>query len=100
MCTLKIKPITCDQYESGLEGNLEDLHGRVPRGAYRAKPPRRRQRPLGIAALEDKIVQRAVVEILNATYEMDLLGFSYGFWPGRIRTKRWMRWRPRSTGRR
>jgi hypothetical protein len=69
-----IDGITWDQYETGLEGNLADLHGRVQWGAYRAKPSRRqyipkpdgRQRPLGIAALEDKIVQRAVVEILNA----------------------------------
>ena len=74
-----------------LEENLRDLHGRLQRGAYRAKPSRRvyipkadgRQRPLGIAALEDKIVQRAVVEVLNAIYEEDFLGFSYGFRPGR-----------------
>ena len=71
--------------------NLRDLHARLHRGAYRAKPSRRsyipkadgRQRPLGIAALEDKIVQRAVVEVLNAIYEADFLGFSYGFRPGR-----------------
>jgi group II intron reverse transcriptase/maturase len=83
--------VTWDEYETGLESNLADLHGRVHRGAYRAKPSRRqyipkpdgRQRPLGIAALEDKIVQRAVVEILNAIYETDFLGFSYGFRPGR-----------------
>ena len=70
---------------------LVDLHARVHRGAYRALPSRRqyipkadgRQRPLGIAALEDKIVQRAVVEVLNAIYEEDFLGFSYGFRPGR-----------------
>jgi RNA-directed DNA polymerase len=70
---------------------LRDLHDRVQRGAYRAKPSRRvyipkadgRLRPLGIAALEDKIVQRAVVEVLNAIYETDFLGFSYGFRPGR-----------------
>jgi retron-type reverse transcriptase len=86
-----IDGITWDQYETGLESNLTDLYGRVQRGAYRAKPSRRqyipkpdgRQRPLGIAALEDKIVQRAVVEILNAIYETDFLGFSYGFRPGR-----------------
>src|SRR5215813_10649649 len=78
-------------YEAGLEDNLRDLHARVHRGAYRALPVRRRyipkpggkQRPLGIAALEDKIVQRAVVEVLNAIYEADFLGFSYGFRPGR-----------------
>ena len=83
--------ITWDQYEADLESNLADLHGRVHRGAYRAKPSRRqyipkpdgRQRPLGIASLEDKIVQRAVVEVLNAIYETDFLGFSYGFRPGR-----------------
>ena len=86
-----IDGVTWDQYETGLESNLADLHGRVQRGAYRAKPSRRqyipkpdgRQRPLGIAALEDKIVQRAVTEILNAIYETDFLGFSYGFRPGR-----------------
>src|SRR5437667_293485 len=74
-----------------LEANLHDLHERVQRGAYRAKPSRRvyipkadgRLRPLGIAALEDKIVQRATVEVLNAVYEADFLGFSYGFRPGR-----------------
>ena len=79
------------EYEDGLEGRLEDLHGRVHRGAYRAQPSRRvyipkadgRQRPLGIAALEDKIVQQAVVTILNEIYEVDFRGFSYGFRPGR-----------------
>jgi group II intron reverse transcriptase/maturase len=79
------------EYETGLEGRLTDLHGRVHRGAFRAWPCRRayipkgdgRQRPLGIAALEDKIVQQAVVTILNAIYEEDFLGFSYGFRPGR-----------------
>src|SRR5579884_4365379 len=79
------------EYETGLEGRLVDLHSRVHRGAYRAQPSRRtyipkadgRQRPLGIAALEDKIVQRAVVEVLNAVYEVDFRGFSYGFRPGR-----------------
>ena len=79
------------EYEIGLEGRLADLHSRVHRGAYRAQPSRRvyipkadgRQRPLGVAALEDKIVQQAVVTILNEIYENDFLGFSYGFRPGR-----------------
>jgi len=79
------------EYEDGLEDRLTDLQGRVHRGAYRAQPSRRvyipkadgRQRPLGIAALEDKIVQQAVVTILNEIYEVDFRGFSYGFRPGR-----------------
>jgi retron-type reverse transcriptase len=80
------------EYESGLEDRLVDLHRRVHRGAYRAQPSRRvyipkadgRQRPLGVAALEDKIVQQAVVTILNQIYEVDFKGFySYGFRPGR-----------------
>ena len=83
--------VTWEDYAVSLDGNIGDLHGRVMRGAYRAKPSRRqyipkpdgRQRPLGIAALEDKIVQRAMVEVLNAIYETDFLGFSYGFRPGR-----------------
>ena len=83
--------VTWHQYEQDLESNLTDLHSRLHRGAYRAKPSRRayipkgdgRKRPLGIAALEDKIVQRAVGEVLNAIYEADFLGFSYGFRPGR-----------------
>jgi len=78
-------------YEADLEENLQDLHAQVQRGAYRALPVRRRyipkpggkHRPLGIAALEDKIVQRAVVAVLNAIYEEDFLGFSYGFRPRR-----------------
>jgi RNA-directed DNA polymerase len=78
-------------YGEELEDHLQDLHARVQRGAYRALPVRRRyipkpggkQRPLGIAALEDKIVQRAVVVVLNAIYEEDFLGFSYGFRPKR-----------------
>ena len=78
-------------YEADLERKLEDLHERVQRGAYRALPSRRvyipkpdgRQRPLAVAALEDKIVQRAVVALLNAIYEQDFLGISYGFRPGR-----------------
>jgi RNA-directed DNA polymerase len=83
--------LTWKDYEAGLECNLEDLHDRVQRGAYRALASRRvyipkpdgRQRPLAVAALEDKIVQRAVVVLLNAIYEEDFLGFSYGFRPGR-----------------
>jgi RNA-directed DNA polymerase len=80
-----------EDYGQDLEGNLQDLHARVHRGSYRASPSRRvyipkpdgRLRPLGIASLEDKILQRAVVEVLNAIYETDFLGFSYGFRPGR-----------------
>ncbi len=83
--------VTWEDYGEALEARLEDLHARIHRGAYRAQPSRRkyipkpdgRQRPLGIAALEDKIVQRAVVEVLNGIYEEDFLGFSYGFRPGR-----------------
>jgi len=83
--------VTWRDYGQDLEGNLADLHARVHRGAYRAKPSRRvyipkpdgRLRPLGVASLEDKILQRAVVEVLNAIYESDFLGFSYGFRPGR-----------------
>jgi RNA-directed DNA polymerase len=82
---------TWEQYGEGVEGRLKDLHDRVHRGAYRAQPSRRtyipkadgRQRPLGIAALEDKIVQQAVVTVLNEIYEEDFLGFSYGFRTGR-----------------
>ena len=78
-------------YAANFESNLADLHARVHRGSYRALPGRRvyipkadgRQRPLSIAALEDKIVQRAVASVLNAVYEADFLGFSYGFRPGR-----------------
>src|SRR5207253_908634 len=82
---------TWRHYREELERNLQDLAGRLKRGAYRAKPVRRvyipkadgRQRPLGVTALEDKIVQRAAVEVLNAIYETDFLGFSDGFRPGR-----------------
>ena len=87
--------VTWQEYESGLENRLVDLHGRVHRGTYRALPSRRvfipkadgRKRPLGVAALEDKIVQQAVVTILNQIYEEDFLGFSYGFRPGRSQHK-------------
>jgi RNA-directed DNA polymerase len=83
--------ITWDAYAEGLEARLCDLENRIHKGSYRAQPslrayipkPDGRQRPLGIAALEDKIVQRAVVAVLNAIYETDFLGFSYGFRPGR-----------------
>ena len=82
---------TWRHYGETLEDNLQDLSHRLKRGAYRAKPVRRvyipkadgRQRPLGVPALEDKIVQRAAVEVLSAIYETDFLGFSYGFRPGR-----------------
>jgi RNA-directed DNA polymerase len=83
--------VTWRDYGQDLVANLRDLHDRVHSGRYRASPSRRayipkadgRQRPLGIATLEDKIVQRAVVGVLNAIYEADFLGFSYGFRPGR-----------------
>jgi len=83
--------VTWEQYAVELEDNLEALHAALHRGAYRAKPSKRafipkadgRLRPLGMAALEDKVVQRAVVEVLNAIYETDFLGFSYGFRPRR-----------------
>ena len=83
--------VTWLEYGEDLEEHLRDLHARVHRGAYRARPSRRvyipkadgRWRPLGVAALEDKLLQRAVVEVLNAIYETDFLDFSYGFRPGR-----------------
>jgi RNA-directed DNA polymerase len=86
-----VDDMTWKEYEQGVEARITDLHGRVHRGAYRAQPSRRvyipktdgRQRPLGIAALEDKIVQKAVVTVLNQIYEEDFAGFSYGFRPGR-----------------
>lgn len=82
---------TWQQYGENLEENLRDLSGRLSRRAYRAKPARRayvpktdgRQRPIGVVVLEDKIVQRSTVEVLNAVYEVDFLGFSYGFRTGR-----------------
>src|SRR6516162_2946174 len=83
--------LTWEAYEADLDQNLTDLFSRVHRGAYRALPSRRQyipkadgpQRPIAIAALEDKLVQRATVAVLNAIYEEDFLGFSYGFRPGR-----------------
>ena len=83
--------VTWQDYEQNVETNIADLHDRIHRGAYRAKPslrqwipkPDGRQRPLGIAALEDKIVQQAVGWVLQCIYEQDFLGFSYGFRPGR-----------------
>ena len=83
--------LTWADYAADLDRNLTDLHARVHSGAYRALPSRRqyipkadgKQRPLGIAALEDKIVQAAVVAILTPIYEAEFLGFSYGFRPGR-----------------
>jgi hypothetical protein len=90
--------VTWRHYEEGVEERLKDLHDRIHRGAYRAQPSRRtyiakedgRQRPLGIAALEDKIVQQAVVTVLNQIHEEDFLGFSYGFRPGGVASM--MRW--------
>jgi RNA-directed DNA polymerase len=83
--------LTWQDYEADLDRNIEDLHDRVHKGAYRAQPSRRlyipkpdgRQRPIAIAALEDKIVQRATAVVLNTIYEEDFLGFSYGFRPKR-----------------
>jgi hypothetical protein len=97
--------VTWKEYETGLDEKLADLHNRIHRGTYRAQPSKRayipkadgRQRPLGIAALEDKIVQQAVAMVLNQIYEEDFLGFSYGFRPGRSQhqaeasIKHWMR---------
>ena len=86
-----VDKVTWHEYEQNLEVNIADLHGRIHRGAYRAKPFRRgwipkpdgRRRPLGIPSLEDKIVQQAVRWVLQSIYEEDFLGFSYGFRPGR-----------------
>jgi retron-type reverse transcriptase len=83
--------VTWQEYEGNLEENIRDLKDRIHRGAYRAQPslrvwipkPDGRQRPVGIASLEDKIVQQAVVIVLQNIYEEDFLGFSYGFRPGR-----------------
>ena len=86
-----VEGMTWQEYGQDLEARLSDLHGRIHRGAYRARPSRKvrisktdgKQRPLGIAVLEDKIVQYAVGTILNQIWEEDFLGFSYGFRPGR-----------------
>ncbi len=83
--------MTWRTYEADLDRRIGDLHARVHRGAYRALPSRRRyipkpdgrRRPLAVAALEDKLVQRATAAVLNAIYEEDFLGFSYGFRPKR-----------------
>jgi len=83
--------VTWQQYGEGLEGKLQDLSARLRRGAYRARPVRRayvpkedgRERPIGVTTVEDKVVQQATVMVLNAIYEVDFLGFSYGFRPGR-----------------
>jgi len=83
--------VTWREYGTDLDERLVDLHCRIHRGTYRAQPSKRayipkadgRQRPLGIAALEDKVVQQAIVMVLNQIYEEDFLGFSYGFRPGR-----------------
>ncbi len=86
-----VDEVTWQEYGQRLKANLDDLHERVQQGRFRPVPARRvyipkadgRLRPLGIASLEDKIVQRAVVEVLNAIYEEDFKNFSYGFRPGR-----------------
>jgi len=86
-----IDGVTWHEYERDVESNIADLHDRIHRGAYRAMPSRRvwipkpdgRQRPLGITSLEDKIVQQAVLWVLQSIYEQDFLGFSYGCRPGR-----------------
>jgi len=86
-----IDDVTWHEYGEGLESRITDLHDRVQSGGFRAKPSKRvwipkpdgRKRPIGIAALEDKIVQQAAVRVLNHIYEKDFLGFSYGFRPER-----------------
>ena len=86
-----VDEVTWAQYQQGLEERLVDLHSRIHRGSYRAQPSKRsyiakeggQRRPLGISALEDKIVQQALSEVLNAIYEVDFMGFSYGFRPKR-----------------
>jgi RNA-directed DNA polymerase len=103
-----VEGVTWGAYGEDLEANLRGLHARVDSGAYRARPSRRayiakadgRLGPLGIATLEDKILQRAVVEVLNAIYEADFAGFSSGFRPGRSPHDASTRWRSGSIGRR
>lgn len=83
--------VTWDSYAVRLDERIDDLHKRMHRGAYRARPSRRvfipkadgKSRPLGVASLEDKLVQRVVADVMNSIYEADFLGFSYGFRPGR-----------------
>lgn len=90
-----VDEVTWHEYGTDLEAKIADLHGRIHRGAYRAKPSLRiyipksdgRQRPIGIASLEDKIVQQAVLWVLNCVYEQDFLGFSYGFRTGKSQHK-------------
>jgi RNA-directed DNA polymerase len=86
-----VDDVTWHEYGEGLENRITDLHNRVQSGRFRAKPSKRvwipkpdgRQRPIGITALEDKIIQQAAVRVLNHIYEKDFLGFSYGFRPER-----------------
>ena len=88
-CAVGVDGVTWQEYERNLETHIADLHDRIHRGAYRARPARRtwipkadgRQRPLGIPSLEDKLVQQAVLWVLQSIYEQDFLGFSYGFRP-------------------
>ena len=95
--------MTVDEYEQTLAGNLQRLHERVHSGQYWPKPVRRTyipksdggRRPLGIPALEDKIVQGAVAEVLNAVYEADFIGFIHGFRPGVARIRPWRPWKKR-----
>jgi group II intron reverse transcriptase/maturase len=90
-----VDEVTWHDYEQDLEERITDLHGRIHRGAYRAKPSKRiyipkpdgQQRPIGIASLEDKLVQKAIVWVLQSIYEQDFLGFSYGYRPGKSQHK-------------
>ena len=90
-----VDDVTWHDYELNIEDRITDLHGRIHRGAYRAKPSKRiyipkpdgRRRPIGIASLEDKLVQKAIVWVMQSIYEQDFLGFSYGFRPGRSQHK-------------